>query len=102
MSQLSFHDLTGATLDELTVDWRNAIARLTFLPVKAGAETCAVRASGIVRVSLERTSGAARVVRSVRHLAAVGSPRATLEIAMASGETLRLEAASFAIDPTGG
>jgi hypothetical protein len=97
MSKL--HELAGTTLDHVTVDWRNGIARATFLPSRDDAESYALRASGVVRVDIARGAKASRKVKEVRTIA--GSP-ARAEIAMESGETIRLEADEFAVDPTGG
>jgi hypothetical protein len=88
-------DLEGSTLDDVTVDWRNGIVRITFLASPKLGETCAIRATDFTRVDIPR-GGASRLVKS-----ATRSGRST-EIVMESGETLRVESESFAIDVLGG
>ena len=90
-------DLEGATLDDVTVDWRNGIVRITFLPSPKIAAASAIRATDFTRVDVPRGGpGAARRVKSAnRH----GS---TTEITMETGETLRVDSTSFAIDVLGG
>ena len=94
--EATLNDLTGATLDDVTVDWRNGIVRITFLPgEKIGAT--AIRVMDFTRVEVPRSgAGAARRVRS-----ATRSGKTT-EIVMESGEALRVESESFAIDVLGG
>jgi hypothetical protein len=94
-------DLSGATLDQLAVDWRNGIARLTFLPSPAMRESYALRATDVIRVDVARGAGASRIVREVREVTRDAS-HTTVEVAMESGEVLRLEARSIAIDGIGG
>ena len=87
----------GATLDDVTVDWRNGIVRVTFLPLPKLGEACAIRATDFSRVDVPRGgAGASRRVKG-----ATRNGRST-EILMESGETLRIESESFAIDVLGG
>ena len=89
--------LTGATLDDVTVDWRNGIVRITFLALPSLGEACAIRATDFSRVDIPRGGpGAARRVKSASR-----DGRRT-EIVMETGETLRVESESFAIDVLGG
>jgi hypothetical protein len=89
-------DLAGATLDDVTVDWRNGIVRITFLPSDKLA-AAAIRATDFTRVDVPRGGpGAARRVKAARRSGA------TVEIVMETGETLRIESESFALDVLGG
>ncbi len=90
-------DLTGATLDDVTVDWRNGIVRITFLPTPKTHEACAIRATDFSRVEVPR--GGAGASRRVKTATRRGD---MIEIAMESGETLRVQSASFAVDVLGG
>jgi len=90
-------DLAGATLDDVTVDWRNGIVRITFLPSPKHSESFAIRAEEFARVDIPRGGrGASRIVKSATRKAD------TVEIVMETGETLRIESKSFAIDTLGG
>ena len=90
-------DLKGATLDDVTVDWRNGIVRITFLPFGKHTEARAIRANDFSRVEVPRAGvGASRLVKSA---ARKGT---TTEIVMESGEVLRLDSPSIAIDLLGG
>jgi hypothetical protein len=102
MSAPSLADLSGATLDHVTVDWRNGIVLVTFLASPRMREQYALRFTGILRIEIPRGPSASRVVREVRRLDAPGDAPARLEIALESGEQLRFDAASIAIDPMGG
>jgi hypothetical protein len=89
-------DLAGATLDDVTVDWRNGIVLISFLPSEKH-EACAIRASEFSRIDVPRGGpGASRLVKSARR------EGTTTEIVMETGETLRLESPSIAIDLLGG
>ena len=93
---LALEDLRGATFDDLTVDWRNGIALVGFLPSATRKECRMLRATGVTRVSLSRTTAASALVKTVRH-ADEG-----LELTLESGETLSIEAAEFAVSVTAG
>jgi hypothetical protein len=99
---VNLEDLTGATLDEITIDWRNGIARVAFLASPRMMESWALRLTGLVRVDVTRTPRASRFVRDVRRADAPGIAPARVEIALESGERLALEASSIEIDPIGG
>ena len=88
-------DLAGATLDDVTVDWRNGIVLISFLASPKTKETSAIRASDFTRVEVPR-GGASRKVKSAKR---TGD---TIEIVMESGEVLRVQSASFAVDLLGG
>jgi hypothetical protein len=95
--QPTLEHLSGATLDDVTVDWRNGIVRVTFLPSEKVGEACAIRATDFTRVEVPRGGvGASRRVKQ-----ATRTGHAT-EILMESGETLRIESESFALDVLGG
>jgi len=84
----ALHTLAGATLDQVQVDWRNGIVLISFL---AAPNARAIRAMDFRTVAVPRSAGSARVTSAVVRDAA-------LEITMDSGERLRVEAASFALD----
>ena len=90
-------DLKGATLDDVTVDWRNGIVRITFLQFGKHTEARAIRANDFSRVEVPRGGvGASRLVKSATRKGT------TTEIVMESGEILRLDSPAIAIDLLGG
>ena len=96
-------DLRGATFDDLTVDWRNGIVLLGFLPSATRTGCRALRATSVTRVALSRGSAASAIVKDVRCSDTDGSTAgASLELTMDSGEIVRVEAASFAVSVTAG
>lgn len=94
--ELSLEDLAGATLDRVVVDWRNGIVLVTLLNVTKHDESCALRATEITRVEIPRGASASKTVKSATR---TGS---TLVVEMESGESLRVESKSLAIDLLGG
>ncbi len=86
-------DIVGAALDDVTVDWRNGIVRITFLAAKGG-EAHALRATDFTRVDIPR--GKSRLVKSATR------KDKTTEIVMDGGETLRIDSDAIAIDALGG
>ena len=97
MMDAKLEDLVGATLDDVTVDWRNGIVRITFLPSSKMTAATAIRATDFTRVEVPRGgAGAARRVRSATRTGAV------TEITMETGEVLRVESTAFALDVLGG
>ena len=86
-------DLVGTALDDVTVDWRNGIVRITFLAAKGG-EAHALRATDFSRVDVPR--GKSRLVKS-----ATRKDKRT-EIVMDGGETLRVDSDTIAVDALGG
>lgn len=93
---LAVDDLRGATFDDLTMDWRNGIALVAFLPSPAHKECRMLRATGVTRVAFSRIDTPSAVVKDVR------CAGATFEMTMESGETLHIEAAAFALSVTAG
>ncbi len=94
----TLEDIVGATLDDVTVDWRNGIVRITFLDSPKLAQSCAIRAIDFTRVEIGRggLKGARRLVKSATRTGDA------IEIVMESDEKLRVQSASFAIDALGG
>ena len=92
----ALEDLRGATFDDLTVDWRNGIALVGFLPSATRKECRMLRATGLTRASLTRTAEASALVKSAR------AGASGVELTLESGETLSIEAAAFAVSVTAG
>ena len=88
-------DLAGATLDDVTVDWRNGIVLVSFLASPKTKETSAIRAIDFTRVEIPRAAASRKVKTASRKGDAV-------EIVMESGEVLRVQSASFSFDLLGG
>lgn len=93
---LALDDLRGATFDDLTMDWRNGIALVGFLPSATHKECRMLRATGVTRLSFTRTASASALVKEVR------ASDSTVDLTMESGETLSLDAAAFAVSVTAG
>jgi hypothetical protein len=93
---LAVDDLRGATFDDLTMDWRNGIALVAFLPSPGHKECRMLRATGVTRVSLSRSDTASALVKDVR------CANSAFDLTMESGETLHIEAAAFALSITAG
>jgi hypothetical protein len=91
----NLQDLAGATLDDVTVDWRNGIVLISFLASPKNKETSAIRAIDFTRVEVPRGAGS----RKVKSAARKGD---VVEVAMESGEVLRVQSASFSFDLLGG
>jgi hypothetical protein len=91
----NYEDLEGATLDDVTVDWRNGIVLISFLASPKTKETSAIRAIDFTRVEVPR-GGGSRQVKSASHKGNV------VEVVMESGEVLRVQSASFSFDLLGG
>lgn len=88
--------LAGATLDDVTVDWRNGIVLVTFLAAHAQHPASALRATDFSRLEVPRGGkGASRRVRSAEQSGD------TISIVMETGETLRVTAGRFAVDELG-
>lgn len=92
----SLADLAGATLDDVTVDWRNGIVLISFLASPKTKETSAIRAIDFTRVEVPRVTASSRKVKSAARKGDV------VEIVMESGEVLRVQSASFSFDLLGG
>ena len=88
---LDVGELCGATFDDLKIDWRNGTALVHFLASVTHKATHTLRVTGVTRAAF---------VRSERPSAAVKDARCSdsvFELTMESGETLRIEAAEFAL-----
>ena len=92
----NLEDLAGATLDDVTVDWRNGIVMISFLASPKTRETSAIRAIDFTRVEVPRVAKASRKVKTASRKGDV------VEIQMESGEVLRVQSASFSFDLLGG
>ena len=93
---LAVDDLRGATFDDLEMDWRNGIALVGFLPSAAHKECRMLRATGVTLVSFTRGATPSALVKDVRRT------DAAFELTVETGETLRIEAAAFAVSITAG
>lgn len=96
MTDGKLEDLAGATLDDVTVDWRNGIVRITFLAPVGHRPAAAVRATEFSRVEVPRGG-----VGASRRVKAASQDGNTISIEMESGETLRVTAERFAVDHGG-
>jgi hypothetical protein len=92
--------LAGATLDHVTVDWRNGTARLTFLPGKNSHEPHAIRVSELHRLHVDRTKHASPIVKEATR--AGSGHHAKVSLTMESGEALVIEAGAIVLEPAGG
>jgi hypothetical protein len=93
-------DLADAVLDRVTVDWRNAQARVDFLPSSTLLVASWIRAHDVRRVVVPQaqapgTSASARV-RAVRR------ESGHLAIEMRSGDIIVIEAGRFAFERSDG
>jgi hypothetical protein len=61
---------------------------------------CTLRAEGIARLEVVRGGSGSRVVRTVVQVAGKSGAPGSVEVTTEDGETVRLEAVSFHIDPT--
>jgi hypothetical protein len=98
----NLEELRGATFDEVTVDWRNGIALVAFLPSATRKECRTLRATGLSNVVLSRRDGASAMVASARRADRQPDGPPGIEITLETGELLRIEAASFAVKVTAG
>jgi len=90
-------DLADAVLDRVTVDWRNAQARIDFLPSSTLLVASWIRAHDVRRVVVPQAhAGASARVRAVRR------ESGQLAIEMRSGDVIVLEAARFAFERSDG
>ena len=94
-----FHELQGATLDTVDVDWRNGIALVTFLPPPGVRGSYIVRVTAFARIDITRKPEASRLVREVHRVHGEPGAKVTMEITMESGEKHHLEAKQIALDP---
>jgi hypothetical protein len=89
--------LAGATLDNVTVHWRNGIALVSFLPSGEMMEGYAIRAEGLRRLEIARGATNARVVKGASHVT-----KHHLEVLMDNGEKLIVEADTITLVGNGG
>jgi hypothetical protein len=89
--------LAGATLDNVTVHWRNGVALVSFLPSEKMSEGYALRAEGLRRLDLTRGAKASHKVTSASHVT-----KQHVEISFESGEKLNLEADQITLVGNGG
>ena len=99
MTAARYQDLQAAILDHVTVDWRNGTARVTFLASGAAHGPHAVRVGELLGLHLERGAAASRIVREASYSAS--KEVSVLSVTMESGEVMRIEAGSIALDGTG-
>lgn len=102
MSRATFHELRGATLDRVDVDWRNGITLITFLPPPGVRGSFALRVTEFARIDINRKAEASRIVREVNRVQGETGAHVSLEITMESGETHHIEAQEIALDPPRG
>jgi hypothetical protein len=101
---MSFNDrLRGATLDRVSVNWRDGVALVSFFPSPQSPEKmhmCTLRAEGVTRLEVVMGPTGSRVVREVVQVAGKGGAPGRVDVTTEDGETVRLDGASFHIDPT--
>jgi hypothetical protein len=95
-------ELRAATLDQVSVDWRNAIVRVSFLKRPDQVEGHSLRVHGARNVVIPRGDGASRIVREVRAEAGAGRAGVSMRLFMESGETLVIDGEGFGVDAVGG
>jgi hypothetical protein len=95
-------ELRAATLDQMSVDWRNAIVRVSFLKPPTQLESYSLRVHDVRRVTVTRGAEASRIVREVRVEAGDEGAPVSLCLAMESGETIRIDGGRFGVDAVGG
>jgi hypothetical protein len=100
MTALRFDALAGTTLDHVSVDWRNATARLTFLPAKGSHEAQALRVTELTLIHVDRTAKAGRLVKEAKGATAAHGAKASLT--MESGEVLQIEGGTIVLEVVGG
>jgi hypothetical protein len=93
--------LAGATLDHVTVDWRNATARVTFLPSKDSHEAHALRVSELSVLQIARTASASRIVREATRTSK-GAHHVAVSLTMETGEKIEIEAGVIVLEQVGG
>ncbi len=102
MSHATFHELRGATLDRVDVDWRNGITLISFLPPPGVRGSFALRVTEFARIDIHRKPEASRVVREVNRVPGEAGALVKVEISMESGEKHHIEAKHIALDPPTG
>jgi hypothetical protein len=89
--------LAGATLDNVTVHWRNGTALVGFLPSAKMDEGYTIRVEGLRRLDITRGPMAARLVKSATHVS-----KNHMELVMEKGEKLTIEADTITLVGGGG
>lgn len=89
--------LAGATLDNVTVHWRNGTALVAFLPSAHMIEGYAIRAEGLRRLEITRGALSSRVVKAVRDVS-----KHHMDVEMDNGEKLVIEADTITLAGNGG
>ncbi|MEO6420189.1 MAG: hypothetical protein ABIP39_12310 [Polyangiaceae bacterium] len=102
MSRATFHELRGATLDRVDVDWRNGITLISFLPPPGVRGSFALRVTEFSKIDITRKAEASRVVREVHRVQGESGAKVSVEISMESGEKHHIEAQEIALDPPTG
>ncbi len=92
-----FDHLAGATLDNVTIHWRNGTAMVAFLPSPKMAEGYAIRAEGLRRLDLTRGAKASHQVTKATEVS-----KHHVELVMESGEKLSIEADQITLLGNGG
>jgi len=95
--------LRGATLDRVSVNWRDGVALVSFFPSPTSPEKmhmCTLRAEGVTRVEVVRGASGSRVISGVVHVASKTDAPGLVDVTTEDGETVQVHAMSFHIDPT--
>jgi hypothetical protein len=95
-------ELRAATLDQLSLDWRNAIVRVSFIKSPTQLEAYSLRVHGVRKVTVARGERASGTVREARAEAGEGGAGVSLHLTMESGETIVILGADFGVDAVGG
>ncbi len=88
--------LAGATLDNVTVHWRNGTAMVAFLASAKMAEGYTIRAEGLRRLDVTRGAQASHRVTKATEVS-----KHHLELVMESGEKLSIEADQLTLEGNG-
>ncbi len=99
MSQLRVETMQGAMVDRIDVNWRDDLALVTFFPSPAAMQIHVLRADGLTRLEVVRGVGASRLVKEARQTKGTGAAPDRVDLVMADGHTVRIEAARFTLDP---
>ena len=89
--------LAGATLDNITIQWRNGIALVAFLPSPKMIEGYALRAEGLRRLDVTRGATSSHVVKSAVHVT-----KHHVEVLFEGGEKITIEAEQLTLVGNGG
>ena len=89
--------LAGATLDNVTVQWRNGTAIVAFLPSAKMSEGYAIRIEGLRRLDVTRGAKASHQVTKATEVS-----KHHVELLMEGGEKLTIEADRILLIGNGG